>query len=478
MYVVDRGGIEPPTLGPERVLPRARRAFVPLNYRPTISCTRQSMFKRSQRTAAPRPSPGPEPFLKRLKRRGSKMPGFDLDDRLFWLAKEKEIKEGRTTDEYFVHTKDVLRRNQIDSKVVMEVYARDVPYPQNWGVVSGIYEAAKLLEGLPVDVWAFDEGSVFLADSSTALYEPIMVIEGRYSDFAEYETPLLGLLASSTSVSTRAAMFRMAAGRKLLFSFGTRRVHPALAAMVERACYLAGFDGVSNVLGAKLLKITPSGTMPHALIQILGDQERAWKLFDETVAKDVPRIALVDTFWDEKAESIKAFEVLGPKLWGVRLDTPASRRGDFRKIIEEVRWELDIRGGEKVKLIASGRLDEENVRQLRELVDGFGVGTAVAYPPVIDLSAKIVEAIDRGHREFRAKRGGLGGRKAVFRSKGFRDAVILAGSPKPKKSSALLTPLLKGGKLARKYEGIDRIRSRLAADLSRLEASQPSLAWR
>jgi nicotinate phosphoribosyltransferase len=406
------------------------------------------------------------------------LPTLDLDDRLFWVAGEKEIKKGSTTDEYFVHTKEVMRRNGIDARVVMEVYAREVPYAQNWGVASGIYEVAKLLEGLPVDVWALDEGSIFLADSSTALYEPIMTIEGRYRDFAEYETPLLGLLSSSTSVSTRAARFRIAAGSKLLLSFGTRRVHPALVPMVERACYLAGFDGVSNVLGAKLLKIAPSGTMPHALIQILGDQERAWRLFDKTIEKGVPRIALVDTFWDEKTESIKAFEVLGPRLWGVRLDTPASRRGDFRKIIEEVRWELDIRGGKKVKLIASGRLDEDSVRQLRDLVDGFGVGTAVAYPPVIDLSAKIVEVVGQGRREFRAKRGGLGGRKAVYRATGFRDSVVLEGSPTPKRASPLLKPLLKDGRIVRRYEGIERMRSRLVADLRRLEFSQPSLTWR
>jgi nicotinate phosphoribosyltransferase len=403
---------------------------------------------------------------------------IDLDDRRFWLANEDEIRKGETTDEYFLHTKEVLRRNRIDSRVVMEVYARDVPYSQNWGVVTGIYEAAKLLEGLHVNVWAFDEGSVFVADASTALYEPLMVIEGKYSDFAEYETPLLGLLTSSTSVSTRAARFRIAAGDKLLLSFGTRRVHPALAALVERACYIAGFDGVSNVFGAKLLKIVASGTMPHALIQILGDQERAWRLYDKTIPKRVKRVALVDTFWDEKTEAIKAMEVLGSALWGVRFDTPASRRGDFRKIIEETRWELDIRGGKKVKLIASGRLDEDSVSQLRGLVDGFGVGTAVAYPPVIDLSAKIVEVFERGKREFRAKRGGLGGRKAVYRASGFRDFVTLEGSQKPSKSAAMLKPLLEGGKLVRRYEGIDVIRSKVARSLRELTSSQPSISWR
>ena len=404
------------------------------------------------------------------------MPRPDLDDRLFWLANEKEIRSAQTTDAYFLHTKKVLQKNNIDSRVVMEVFARDVPYPDNWGVLTGVYEVAKLLEGLPIDVWSFDEGSVFVADRNSVMYEPLMVIEGRYVDFAEYENPLLGLLSSSTSVSTRAAKFRIAADSKLLLSFGSRRIHPALAPMVERACYLAGFDGVSNVLGAKLLKLEPSGTMPHALVQILGSQEKAWRLFDETVPKGVPRVALVDTFWDEKTESIKAFEMLGPRLWGVRLDTPASRRGDFAKIAEEVRWELDIRGGKKVKIIASGRLDEETIAKLNPIVDGYGIGTAVAYPPVIDLSAKIVEVKEGIRTEFRAKRGGLGGRKAVFRSAGFKDTVALES--KSNRGGSLLKPLLKDGKLVAPFESIDDLRAKVRADLNELKTATPSLQWR
>jgi len=406
----------------------------------------------------------------------SKLPRTDLEDRLFWLANEKEIRNAQTTDSYFLHTKKILQRNNIDSRVVMEVFARDVPYPDNWGVLTGVYEAAKLLEGLPIDVWSFDEGSVFVADRNSAMYEPLMTIEGRFSDFVEYENPLLGLLSSSTSVSTRAAKFRLAAGDRLLLSFGTRRVHPALAPMVERACYVAGFDGVSNVLGARLLGLEPSGTMPHALVQILGSQEKAWRMFDEALPKGVPRVALVDTFWDEKTESIKAFEVLGPKLWGVRLDTPASRRGDFVKIAEEVRWELDIRGGKKVKIIASGRLDEEEIAKLNPVVDGYGVGTAVAYPPVIDLSAKIVEVKDGTKTEFRAKRGGLGGRKTVTRSTGFKDTVSL--DTKAGRAGSLLKPLLKNGKLVANFESVGDLRAKVRGDIEELRTATPSILWR
>ncbi|MDG6910397.1 MAG: nicotinate phosphoribosyltransferase [Nitrososphaerota archaeon] len=405
------------------------------------------------------------------------MPGFDLDDRQFWLASEREIKKGDTTDVYFRHTEEVLRKSGHNPKVVMEVYARDVPYKENWGVLSGVYEVAKLLEGVPVDVWAMDEGSVFLADGTTAMYEPLLTIEGRYLDFLWYETAILGLLGSSTSISTRAARFRQAAGDRTLLSFGTRRVHPALAALVERACYVAGFDGVSNVLGAKLLGITPAGTMPHALIQIVGDPVEAWRLFDKAAPKEAARIALVDTFWDEKTEAVRAYETLGKKLWGIRLDTPASRRGNFRQIVEEVRWELNIRGGKSVKIIASGRLDEDAVVGLRDVVDGFGVGTAVAYPPVIDLSAKIVEVSGRGGMEFRAKRGGLGGRKQVYRGRRYNDVVTLESS-QAAAGEALLKPLLKEGRIVRRYEGIDAIRTRVGRELKGLSTAEPRISWK
>jgi nicotinate phosphoribosyltransferase len=399
----------------------------------------------------------------------------DLDDRLFWLANEMEIKGAKTTDIYFLNTKEVLTKHHIDSGVVMEVFARDLPENGIWGVLSGVYEVAKLLEGLPIDVWAFDEGSIFLADGRGALYEPVLTISGRYRDFVEYENPVLGLLSSSSSVSTKASRFRVAAGDRQVISFGTRRVHPALAPLIERGCYMAGFDGVSNVLGGKLLGVEPSGTMPHAMVQVIGDQEKAWRLYDETMPKEVKRTVLVDTFWDEKTEAIKAFETLGKKLWGVRLDTPASRRGNFREIIEEVKWELKIRGGEAVKIFVSGRLSEDDVVQLKDIVDGFGVGTAVAYPPSIDFSAKIVEVREKGKTYLRAKRGGIGGRKDVFRSKGFKDTILFHGSAPPKGSKQMLRRIIDHGELVADFESIKSIRERVARELGEVAREEPAL---
>jgi len=74
----------------------------------------------------------------------------DLSDRIFWVAKDEEIKGGAVTDFYFLNTEQALKMREMNPMVTMEVYTRHLPYDGEWGVVTGIYEVAKLLEGLPV----------------------------------------------------------------------------------------------------------------------------------------------------------------------------------------------------------------------------------------------------------------------------------------------------------------------------------------
>jgi nicotinate phosphoribosyltransferase len=400
----------------------------------------------------------------------------DLADRTFWLAKEEEIKRGETTDIYFINAVKALQAKNLNPKVVMEVYTRKLPYSEPWAVVGGIYEAAKLLEGLPIDVYAMEEAEIFLSPGSSTIYEPVLRIEGRYQDFAVYENPLLGLICTNTSLLTKSVRVKQAAGDKMVLSFGTRRTHPALAPTVERAAYIAGLDGLSNVLGSKLLGVKPAGTMPHALILCFGDQKAAWLAFDEAVSEDTPRIALIDTLWDEKAEAILALETLKDRLWGVRLDTPTSRRGNFRRIIEEVRWELNLRGGEKVKIVVSGGLDEEEIKALKDIVDGFGVGTAITAAPIIDFNAKIVEVEEDGALKPRAKRGDLSGAKEVYRFEGtFRDRVVPRGRSIEGPWRNLLTPLIEDGKIVRRFKTPSELRSELKMKISRLGETEVSL---
>ncbi len=179
---------------------------------------------------------------------------------------------------YFQYAVEALDYAGINPKVTMEVYTRKTPFSDNWAVVCGIYEVAKLLEGLPIDVDSLEEGEVFLTDPELAMYEPVLRISGKYREFAKYQNPILGFLCQSSGICTKSARVVLAAQGKVVMSFGTRRAHPSLATMIERSSYLGGLDSVSNMLGAKLLKKEASGTMPHAFILCVGDEVRAWQI--------------------------------------------------------------------------------------------------------------------------------------------------------------------------------------------------------
>src|SRR5437867_5017732 len=383
--------------------------------------------------------------------------------RRFQIATEEEIKAAATTDIYFTRTKEILEKEGLSNlRVTAEITTGSLPRGWEWAIFAGVEEAAHLLEGIPIDVYRFPEGTLFHPYDYQGTREPVMVLEGRYIDFCLYETPLLGLLCQASGIATMAARVRQSAGDKTILSFGIRRVHPVLAPMVDRSSYIGGFDEVSSLVGAKLLKKQATGTMPHALIIAMGDQVKAWKSFDKHMARDVPRIALVDTYYDEKTEAIMATDALGKDLYGVRLDTPSSRRGDFAEIIREVRWELDSRGFNKVKIFVSGGLNDFSVKKLAEAgADGFGVGTSVSNAPTIDFALDIVEADGKSV----AKRGKLGGRKQVWRCGNcLIEQVKPANSVAPscpkcgKKTHRLLTPIITGGGQVEPLPSAEKIR--------------------
>ena len=334
---------------------------------------------------------------------------------MFHIADPKDIKDGKMTDVYFVRTMEVLKAKKIDKWVKAEFIAKRFPEDYEWGVLSGIEEVTFLLKDLKVTVRAMEEGTIFRA------YEPVMEIEGMYTDFGLYETSALGLLCQASGVATKAARCKKAAGEKRVISFGARRIHPVIAPMVERSAFIGGCDGVSVVKNAELIGEEPSGTMPHALILMMGDTVEATKAFDEVIHPKVRRVSLIDTFNDEKIEALRVAEALGKKLFGVRLDTPSSRRGDLQKIVEEIRWELDLRGYGHVQIFVSGGLDENRILSLNPVVDAYGVGTAITNARVIDFAMDIIEIDGKPI----AKRGKMAGSKSVFRcSKCLQDKMV------------------------------------------------------
>jgi nicotinate phosphoribosyltransferase len=318
-------------------------------------------------------------------------------------AEPDEIRSGEVTDVYFRRGEAVLKAEDENPQVVAEIRVTTLPRDWTWGIFAGLEEAIWLLEGRGIEVTALPEGSVFFPE------EPVLVVTGPYLDFGSLETSLLGLLCQASGVATAAARCKLAAAGRPVYSFGARRMHPAIAPMIERSAFLGGCDGVAVVKSGQLIGIEPVGTMAHSLIVILGE-ERAWRAFDRVIDTKVPRVALVDTFRDEKFAAVDAARIIGRKLDAVRLDTPASRRGDFAALLREVRWELDERGFRSVKIFVSGGIDEQKILGLNRYTDGYGVGTAISNAPTVDFALDIVEVAG----EPRAKRGKLSGRKHLW----------------------------------------------------------------
>ncbi|OVE83833.1 nicotinate phosphoribosyltransferase [Natronolimnobius baerhuensis] len=360
----------------------------------------------------------------------------------FDTVPDDAILEGRATDAYFERTRTTLEHTGKNPHVVAEVTADQFPTGA-FEVFTGIKDVATLFEGRDVDIDALPDGQLF--DGG-----PVMRIEGSYLEFAELETSLLGFLSQPSGFATAALEARLAAPDSQVLSFGARHVHPAIAPTVERAALLAGLDGFSHIAAGEVLEREPGGTMPHALMFCFGEgnQAEAWTAFDEAVPADVPRIALTDTFWDEKSESLLAAETLGDDLDGVRIDTTGSRRGDFRHIAREVRWELDARGHEDVDIFCSGGLEPETIRELRDVADGFGVGSHITGAPSVDFSLDIVEL----DGEPVSKRGKLSGVKEVYRTADGGHHVALANQEGPDDGEALLEPLIRGGEIVREFD--------------------------
>ena len=380
-------------------------------------------------------------------------------------ASTQQIKDGLVTDVYFDRTEKILRARGIDKEVRVEFVAKGLPAKWPWAVFAGVEECAALFKDLPLDVRAMKEGTLFNT------YQPVMEIRGRYLDFGKYETALLGFICQASGVATMAARCRKIAGKRHVISFGARRMHPVIAPLIERNAYIGGCDGVSVGLGARLVGQNPAGTMPHALILIMGDTVEATKAFHEVIDPTVRRVSLIDTFNDEKIEALNVAKALGKDLFAVRLDTPASRRGDLIRIMEEVRWELDLRGYKHVKIFLSGGLNEYLIHRYNRSADAYGVGTAISNAPVIDFSMDIIE-IDG---EPIAKRGKMSGPKKVSRcSSCFKAAVFPFERKAPAcgcggKSEEILLPLFQKGEMKRELPKPDEIRKFVLKQLEKVD---------
>ncbi|MFB0559072.1 MAG: nicotinate phosphoribosyltransferase [Dehalococcoidales bacterium] len=296
------------------------------------------------------------------------------------------VLSGETTDIYFARTIEILRNEGLNPVATMQVF------PNRAGVLCGIEEVKALLTRvLPVDnreVWALAEGETM------ASKEVILRITAPYQSYGVYETAIDGILAHCSGWATAARECVEAAKGIPVISFGVRGVRPSVVGVTDYSAVIGGCAGCSSIAGAKLAGIKPSGTIPHAMIIIMGDTVKATVAFDKHMPPEVPRIALVDTFKDEAEESLRVAQALKKKLDSVRLDTPGERGGVTAELVKEVRARLDLAGFKQVKIFVSGGIDPERIAYFLENgapVDGFGVGRYISGATPIDFTADLHE---------------------------------------------------------------------------------------
>ena len=296
------------------------------------------------------------------------------------------VLSGETADVYFARTLEILRHEGLNPVATMEVFTSRA------GILCGMEEVKALLnKALPKDnreVWALSEGETM--DTK----EVVLRITAPYQSYGLYETAIIGILAHCSGWATAARECVNVARGIPVIGFGARHVHPSVVGVMDYSSIVGGCAGCSSAAGANIAGITPAGTMPHALIIVMGDTVKATVAFDKYMPPEVPRISLVDTFLDEPEESLRVAEALGEKLNAVRLDTPSELGGVTADLVKEVRARLDLAGFGHVKIFVSGGFDPQRINYFLESeapVDGFGVGSYISDAKPIDFTADLHE---------------------------------------------------------------------------------------
>jgi nicotinate phosphoribosyltransferase len=316
-----------------------------------------------------------------------------LDPAIFDLPVEK-MRAGWYTDAYFNHTRAALLEAGKRPNVVMQAFQKQ---PQAY--VGGMDEAIAILK---LCAERFDELEVraLYDGDEVAPYEPVLEISGDYTTFAHLETVYLGVLARRTLITTNVVNVLRAANGKPVIFMPARHDHHRVQTGDGYAAYVAG-----QVVGTEIGVTTDEqaswwggrglGTVPHALIAAYGgDTVAAARRFAEWAPEGMSVTVLVDFENDSVRTALEVADALGPRLWGVRLDTSESlvdrslweEMGDFKptgvnqELVRKVRGALDGAGHDAVRIVVSGGFDVEKIREFEDgdvPVDAYGIGSSL-----------------------------------------------------------------------------------------------------
>jgi nicotinate phosphoribosyltransferase len=302
------------------------------------------------------------------------------------------------------------------------------------------------------DVWAIPEGTIVFPN------EPVLEVHGPILEAQIAETLTINAIHYAMTVATKAARCRIASPDASLLEFGLRRIPGIEAGLIAaRSAYLAGFNATSNLLAGHQFDIPVAGTVAHSFIESRPNELDAFRVFRDTFPG--PVTLLIDTYdtirgAHHTVQVAKEIEGTGKRIGAVRLDS-----GNLLELSKEVRKILDNGGLQDVQIVASGGLDEFEIKELTDAgapIDSYGVGTQIgnsADEPTLDMAYKLVEYAGEGRLKLSTGKISLVGPKQVWREydrdgRFLRDVIATRDEDWPGANwEPLLQPVMRNGRV-------------------------------
>ena len=405
------------------------------------------------------------------------------------------------TDTYELSMLEAYRAHGMADIAVFELFFRKLPPERGFLLAAGLEQAVAYLENLRFtpedlawlsasglfapdfvasladfsftgDVDAMPEGTLVFAD------EPVLRVTAPLPQVQLVETRLLNLIHFQTVIASKAARMVLAAPGRQLVDFGLRRAHGAEAGLLAaRASYLAGFDGTATLQASREFGIPAVGTMAHSFVQAHDDEATAFERFAR--ARPHALTLLIDTYDTERGARIVA--ALAPRLAaeGILVNAVRLDSGDLAAHARAVRAILDDAGLRRIRIFASGGLDEYCLEALcadAAPIDGFGVGTSLTTSsdvPALDCAYKLQEYAGKPRRKRSEGKATWPGRKQVYRryaEDGTIAGDVVALLDEPMTGEALLQPAIRAGRRVAGLPVLAEARARAASSLARLPA--------
>ena len=248
-------------------------------------------------------------------------------------------------------------------------------FQRNHAMLGGIDEAIAIVK-LCSDDWEALTVHALHDGDRIEPWETALTIEGDFPAlFAHLETVYLGVLTRRTLITTNTARVVEAANEPIIF-MPARHDHRVQTGD-GYAAYVAGAMvgaeiGVTSDAQASWWGSRSVGAVPHSLIASYGGNTvLAATKFAEWASEDMNIVVLVDFENDSVRTALEVARTLGPRLWGVRLDTSGqlvdrslwNEMGDFdprgvnERLVHKVREALGgrVRAGPDRRLKAASQ---------------------------------------------------------------------------------------------------------------------------